>query len=427
MMHGKHIHRLYPRFIPCAWGVNGLTGVDDFRPGGSPRHANRFHGSLAARSNDLCASGSSWWIHTYAGRGTPSSEMRISWIRRNRWALLLAYLAYVGVLALTICYHEPWADEAQAWLIARDAGPVELFTHVLRYEGSPGLWHLLLMGPAKAGLPYWTSHVLAGIIAAGGVFLLLRYSEIPLIPRLLLPFTFFLLYQYAVVARSYVLLPLLLGAIAIVYPDRDRRTLLFALLLCLLANANTHGMLIALALAAIYMVGGWRKWRTMDGLTRRRHIIAMGVFGATILLVVLELLFPADLASPAVWKQDTMARGIAMNALLLGDAIALPRMPWLSIPLFLISCLWFWRCRILSGIPAAYSVTPSVVHKTCSCLARGYSILGVAFRGVDWVWPSRGSSKSRWESSADCRPTLPGSSVLCGRPPGNRVIFHHPI
>ena len=27
MMHGKHIHRLYPRFIPCAWGVNGLTGV----------------------------------------------------------------------------------------------------------------------------------------------------------------------------------------------------------------------------------------------------------------------------------------------------------------------------------------------------------------------------------------------------------------
>ena len=199
-------------------------------------------------------SGSSWWIHTYAGRGTPSSEMRISWIRRNRWALLLAYLAYVGVLALTICYHEPWADEAQAWLIA-DAGPVELFTHVLRYEGSPGLWHLLLMGPAKAGLPYWTSHVLAGIIAAGGVFLLLRYSEIPLIPRLLLPFTFFLLYQYAVVARSYVLLPLLLGAIAIVYPDRDRRILPFTLLLCLLANANTHGMLIALALAAIYHGG----------------------------------------------------------------------------------------------------------------------------------------------------------------------------
>ena len=34
-----------------------------------------------------------------------------------RWALFLAYAAVTFVLTLR---HEPWADELQAWLIARD-------------------------------------------------------------------------------------------------------------------------------------------------------------------------------------------------------------------------------------------------------------------------------------------------------------------
>ncbi len=143
--------------------------------------------------------------------------------------------------------------------MARDLSPFDLLVRCLRYEGSPGLWHLILMGPAKLGLPYGCINILSGLIATGGILLFLTRARMPFVLRLLLPFSFILLYQYAVVARSYVLLPVLLFAIAAFYRDRARRIFLFTLLLCLLANASLHGMLIALPLALIYTLEACRE------------------------------------------------------------------------------------------------------------------------------------------------------------------------
>ena len=63
--------------------------------------------------------------------------------RSDNWiyAVLLIYISLVVIIALK---HEPWFDEAQAWLIARDSNLIDLFVTYLRYEGNPGLWHLLL-------------------------------------------------------------------------------------------------------------------------------------------------------------------------------------------------------------------------------------------------------------------------------------------
>src|SRR5689334_1095494 len=40
--------------------------------------------------------------------------------------------------------HGMWRDELQAWLIARDSASVGDLFFNLRYEGHPGLWHILL-------------------------------------------------------------------------------------------------------------------------------------------------------------------------------------------------------------------------------------------------------------------------------------------
>jgi len=265
----------------------------------------------------------------------------------QKYLLSLVFLAYVGLLALTISHHEPWADEAQAWLIARDVGVVELFAHVLRYEGTPGLWHLILMAPAKAGLPYWSLGVISGVIAAAGVSILLTYCKVPLLPRLMLPFSFVLLYQYAVVARSYVLLPILLFSIGAIYRDKTRRIYLFTLLLCLLADANLHGTFIALSLAAIHTAGAGREWSSMDSALREKHLIALGAFGATISLIILQVIPPADLVMPTSPCPDPTGRLVVLSSFLLADSITLPGLPWLSIPVFLASIVWFWRQKAL--------------------------------------------------------------------------------
>ncbi|MGB8724740.1 MAG: hypothetical protein WCD15_18440, partial [Terriglobales bacterium] len=65
----------------------------------------------------------------------------------ERW-WTIADLTVLGVYSTlvfwTIQYHEKWADEAQAWLIARDLDLRTIWFHELRYEGSPGLWHTIL-------------------------------------------------------------------------------------------------------------------------------------------------------------------------------------------------------------------------------------------------------------------------------------------
>src|SRR5438477_6802407 len=136
---------------------------------------------------------------------------------RAKLPLYCTAALYVVVVTATAWHHEPWADEAQSWLLARDSNLIDLWTRLLHYEGSPGLWHTLLHVLIGIGFPYSGINVLSAALGFAAACLFLWHAPLPVPVRIFLPFTFFLCYQYAVVARSYVLLPLLLFACAIVY------------------------------------------------------------------------------------------------------------------------------------------------------------------------------------------------------------------
>lgn len=153
--------------------------------------------------------------------------------------------AYALLVALTIHFHEPWADEAQSWLLGRDASLADLWGRLLHYEGTPGLWQTLLHALIWLGLPYSAYNFVSGILGLAAVYLLLRYAPLPLFVRILLPFTFYLCYQYAVVARSYALAAPLLFAIAATYTQARSKPGLTTVLLCLLAGVSVHGFLIS--------------------------------------------------------------------------------------------------------------------------------------------------------------------------------------
>jgi hypothetical protein len=91
----------------------------------------------------------------------------------GRWPEVLTLAAYIALLASVIPFHEPWADEAQAWQLARSVSVLDLLSHYLRYEGSPGLWHLLLAMLAKMHVTYEGIHWVSGLIAVGASSLLI--------------------------------------------------------------------------------------------------------------------------------------------------------------------------------------------------------------------------------------------------------------
>jgi hypothetical protein len=204
-------------------------------------------------------------------------------------------LIYVALLVIAVPRHEPWFDEAQAWLLAKDTSLTDLLVRYLRYEGSPGLWHLILSVPAKLNLPYYTVNVVSVAFATAGVWLFLRYAPFPVIVKLLYPFSYFAFFQYAVVARSYCLLPPLLFLLAIVYRTRSERPYLFVLLLGLLANVSTHGLLMAGSIFAVHLLGVLRSWKRLDGQAKVNQLAAAALLALVAGVVVLMLLPPPDL------------------------------------------------------------------------------------------------------------------------------------
>lgn len=200
----------------------------------------------------------------------------------------IAAAAYAVLAVFAIRSHEPWADEAQSWLLARDSSLTHLWGSLLHYEGTPGLWQTLIHGLIRAGLPYSAYGFVSATLSLVGVCLLLRYAPLPLFVRIALPFTYFLCYQYAVVARSYALIAPLLFAIAALYPAARERPVLMTILLGLLAGVSAHGFLLS---ACIWLVI-YAPMLVRGGVSRKKMLV-VGIGYFAILVFFLMSAWPA--------------------------------------------------------------------------------------------------------------------------------------
>ncbi|HYN43152.1 MAG TPA: hypothetical protein VE129_15350, partial [Thermoanaerobaculia bacterium] len=83
----------------------------------------------------------------------------------DRRITLLVWVIWVLLVSFLALHHEPWRDEAETWLMARDASFGEIL-HRTGYLGTPVLWFAILFPFAKAGLPFETQAVLHLALAA---------------------------------------------------------------------------------------------------------------------------------------------------------------------------------------------------------------------------------------------------------------------
>jgi hypothetical protein len=160
------------------------------------------------------------------------------------WRPLVLLAFAVWVLAVG-SHHEPWFDEAQAWLMARDNSLWQLLAQRVRYEGTPGLWHAVLWGAIRAGLPYAWFFLIPAALAIAGAAVILWRAPFPPALRVLVLTGYFYGYQFSVVARSYALDLLLMPLAAVLFAGRVERPLRYGFVIGLIANTNAHGFLVA--------------------------------------------------------------------------------------------------------------------------------------------------------------------------------------
>lgn len=208
--------------------------------------------------------------------------------------VLLILILYVAILSLMIVRHEPWSDETQAWLLARDASFSDLFIKYLRYEGAPGLWHLILMIPAKLHFPVEMLQIISGFFAIAGVYVFLRYSPFPKVIKVLVPFTYFIFYQYAVVARAYVVFPLLFFLLASIFHKRRKHPFIFFGLLMAIACLTIQGTFLAIGILLAHYIEVLREWKVLSPKERREQLITVACFILLMLVFAFVLWIPMD-------------------------------------------------------------------------------------------------------------------------------------
>lgn len=143
-------------------------------------------------------------------------------------ALLLAFVLYIAIIAIVMCFHEPWFDEAQSWLIARDSSLADIISVRPHYEGHPPFWNLLLAIAAKNSVPYEFGIKGIQLVCASllGAWLIFKspFKSASSLATFLIPFTYFACFQYGVTSRPYALLCLSLLVAAHYWNSADSKT-----------------------------------------------------------------------------------------------------------------------------------------------------------------------------------------------------------
>jgi len=151
---------------------------------------------------------------------------------------IFVFVVYIILNIILLINHEPWRDEARAWLMARNLNIKELFV-VSKFDGHPILWHLILMPFAKLGFPYITIQIINLVICLIAAYIFYFKIKINDIIKTFILFGAPFIYVYTTIARNYCLILLFAMLLFYIYEKRHIYPCKYIFVLALLLNCPT--------------------------------------------------------------------------------------------------------------------------------------------------------------------------------------------
>lgn len=179
----------------------------------------------------------------------------MNFIRRHR--LIIQYVAvlllYAGITLVSVLRHEPVPDEANYWIMARDAKSISELYRLIPWAAHPILWNLVLFFLSHAGLSIVSAALLNWAIMVVAVTLFLCKAPFSRFFRCSFIFSFYIFFEYVVFARNYGITILLLFLTAYQYPQRFVSPLRYGILIFLLFSSHYLVFPLASILTALYI------------------------------------------------------------------------------------------------------------------------------------------------------------------------------
>lgn len=195
--------------------------------------------------------------------------------------ILLVYMIFTLIITLN---HEPWRDEAQAWLIAKNLNPLEIILQ-MKYEGHPCLWHLILYPFAKLNFPYQIINIISWALACISATIIIKKSPFPIYTNIAFLLSYPILYQYTVISRSYSLILLFIAILISIFHKRKEKPILYGTIIALLAN--TH-ILVAGLIGALILIDFYELIKEQKN--RKKRTIGLTIEIVGVILLFLQLI-----------------------------------------------------------------------------------------------------------------------------------------
>ena len=202
---------------------------------------------------------------------------------KNR-LLVAVFLLYIAISGYAIRHHEPWTDEVHSWNISKGSNTYADLIANRRYEGHPPGWYTILWSISRFTHDPGYMKATQWLLAVSVVFMILFLSPFPLLTRILIPFGYYFLFEYAVFSRNYAVG--VLPALCICYILRKEfkyKTILYYALLFCMSNTHLLATILAGSLHLYYLL-----WNAENNKKLWPHLLA----GMLVFMPAVYFIFP---------------------------------------------------------------------------------------------------------------------------------------
>jgi hypothetical protein len=358
----------------------------------------------------------------------------VSWFIESRIDLSLV-LPFILFFFLQLAHHQMWRDETNAWaLAARSRTLGELF-YFARNEAHPYLWYILLWIASRATASVLGLKFVAAIVGAANYLVLALFSPFSRLEKLLFFCSYYISFEYSVLARMYGIMLLLVLLYLRSRTSRPYSVSRNAVWLGLIANTDTFGVLLTFALSMEYLLFLGRG-PSRSKLQWHQRILPGAIIYVLCLVVSFASLVPTKQVSKELSKGGPLAhwrerihlsaavRAVALDSWYPVDS-DVPRHYWnvsherhitdIFLALALIAAgLQFRREKRLMFMLAFYgSVLIAFMHLVYEGSSRHYGTMFVAFLAALWIQRSEDAKRSISPSiSAGFEPRPPRYALI---------------
>ena len=219
---------------------------------------------------------------------------------------LCTFIVFLFALTLLflIPFHEMWGDELQAWLIGKNSSTfLELLSNS-KYEGSGALWHLMLYYLAKFFKPE-SMQYLHLMFSVASAYLIMKHSPFTLIQKMLLVFSYFILFEYSLIARNYSIGVFLIFAFCALFERRKSSLLLMVSILILLAHTSIYGLIISICSFSTLVLDRIRDQNNSQFQAKtflvKSNILPLAIYLLGVITAILQIIPPDDATFFSPW------------------------------------------------------------------------------------------------------------------------------